>query len=411
MATDISWQPYLVVSPTRRTGDHAVPILEGELVTDWPIPTHTSYGSETTIVEHLKTSQFRYSNRPSLTAIQQSSPHLGVWVLSVLLAFKDGDRVIPTAPGWRHCKIWLPTDVSGDLVVSFYPDCLNECLEVRALAKSWLYGTEASVLNTDVKSIMMMMMTMMKWGTTWEFVNISSSAMFQCTDLHSGEMAQWLEHEFTERKVRGSNPTSASRLPLSRLGNLAVSHTSCFLRVAWRVGIERVFLHPVSRGFQEISGESLEINKTVAIGYSGARWLKWLEREFTDRKVRGSNPTPETRLPLTRLGHPGSIPALLLPPGSMAARHRKGVTRGRFFGYSVDISVTRVVRFQCCFLLLQEMAQWIEREFTNQKVRVLNPTSVSRLPLSRLGQPGDSSALVLPSGCMAARHRKDVTVE
>ncbi|KER27079.1 hypothetical protein T265_13858, partial [Opisthorchis viverrini] len=31
------------------------------------IPTHTSYGSETTIVEHLKTSQFRCSNRPSLT--------------------------------------------------------------------------------------------------------------------------------------------------------------------------------------------------------------------------------------------------------------------------------------------------------------------------------------------------------
>ncbi|KER29428.1 hypothetical protein T265_03993 [Opisthorchis viverrini] len=29
-----------------------------------------------------------------------------------------------------------------------------------------------------------------------------------------------------------------------------------------------------------------------------ARWSKWLEREFTDRKVRGSNPTSATRLPL-----------------------------------------------------------------------------------------------------------------
>ncbi|KER33680.1 hypothetical protein T265_00561 [Opisthorchis viverrini] len=43
---------------------------------------------------------------------------------------------------------------------------------------------------------------------------------------------------------------------------------------------------------------------------TGMRWLKWLEREFTDRKVRGSNPTPASRLPLSRLGQPGSIPAL-----------------------------------------------------------------------------------------------------
>ncbi|KER23072.1 hypothetical protein T265_08971 [Opisthorchis viverrini] len=29
-ATDIGWQPYFVVSPTRHSEDHAVPILEGE---------------------------------------------------------------------------------------------------------------------------------------------------------------------------------------------------------------------------------------------------------------------------------------------------------------------------------------------------------------------------------------------
>ncbi|KAG5445016.1 hypothetical protein CSKR_105028 [Clonorchis sinensis] len=57
----------------------------------------------------------------------------------------------------------------------------------------------------------------------------------------------------------------------------------------------------------------------------GARWLKWLEREFTDRKVRGSIPTSVSRLPLSRLGQPGSIPALVLPSGGMAARHRKVV--------------------------------------------------------------------------------------
>ncbi|KAG5445277.1 hypothetical protein CSKR_107331 [Clonorchis sinensis] len=61
------------------------------------------------------------------------------------------------------------------------------------------------------------------------------------------------------------------------------------------------------------------------------RWLKWLEREFTDRKVRGSNLTAASRIPLSRLRQLGSIPVLVLPSGGMAARHRKGVTAERLF--------------------------------------------------------------------------------
>ncbi|KAG5448124.1 hypothetical protein CSKR_106376 [Clonorchis sinensis] len=60
--------------------------------------------------------------------------------------------------------------------------------------------------------------------------------------------------------------------------------------------------------------------------FRSARWLNWLEREFTDREVRGSNPTSASRLPLSRLGQPGSIPALVPPLGGMAARHRKGAS-------------------------------------------------------------------------------------
>ncbi|KER31018.1 hypothetical protein T265_13070, partial [Opisthorchis viverrini] len=45
--------------------------------------------------------------------------------------------------------------------------------------------------------------------------------------------------------------------------------------------------------------------------------------------VRGSNPTSASRLHLSRPGQPGSISALVLPPGGMAARHRKGVTAER----------------------------------------------------------------------------------
>ncbi|KAG5447326.1 hypothetical protein CSKR_109843 [Clonorchis sinensis] len=57
-----------------------------------------------------------------------------------------------------------------------------------------------------------------------------------------------------------------------------------------------------------------------------ARWPRWLEHKFTDRKIRGSNLTSASRLLLSRLGQPGSIPALVLPTSGMAARHRKGVT-------------------------------------------------------------------------------------
>ncbi|KER25166.1 hypothetical protein T265_14263, partial [Opisthorchis viverrini] len=45
---------------------------------------------------------------------------------------------------------------------------------------------------------------------------------------------------------------------------------------------------------------------TVNLG-GGARWPKWLERGFTDRKARGSNPISASRLPLFRLGPLGTI--------------------------------------------------------------------------------------------------------
>ncbi|KAG5447554.1 hypothetical protein CSKR_101327 [Clonorchis sinensis] len=52
---------------------------------------------------------------------------------------------------------------------------------------------------------------------------------------------------------------------------------------------------------------------------------QWLRRELTDRKVRGTNPTSASRLPLSMLRQPG-IPALVLPSGGTTARLRKGFT-------------------------------------------------------------------------------------
>ncbi|KER20318.1 hypothetical protein T265_11100 [Opisthorchis viverrini] len=147
-----------------------------------------------------------------------------------------------------------------------------------------------------------------------------------------------------------------------------------------------------------------------------------------------------------RLGQPGSIPALVLPSGSMAARHRKGVTAERFFFISTECAATGRLMFQwldtskflvhdapiihpdfdvylpaksdsqClspvtstaskpvvpqCSIFSQawgEMAQLLERKFIDRKVRGLNTTSVCRLPLSTPGQFGNIPALLQPSG-------------
>ncbi|KAG5445636.1 hypothetical protein CSKR_104833 [Clonorchis sinensis] len=90
---------------------------------------------------------------------------------------------------------------------------------------------------------------------------------------------------------------------------------------------------------------------------------QWLERELTKRKFRDLNLTPASRLPLSRLGQPGSIPALMLP----------------------------------------SIAQWLRHKRADQKVCGPNSTSESQLLLSRLRQPGITSASDFSSNNMAVR--------
>ncbi|KER20822.1 hypothetical protein T265_15236, partial [Opisthorchis viverrini] len=96
-----------------------------------------------------------------------------------------------------------------------------------------------------------------------------------------GELAQWLQCKPTDRKVRGSNPTFASRLPPFRLGQ--------------RGSIPALVLHSAA----DRNSDRGEL-------------AQWLQCKPTDRKVRGSNPTFASRLPPFRLGQRGSIPALVL---------------------------------------------------------------------------------------------------
>ncbi|KAG5447150.1 hypothetical protein CSKR_107956 [Clonorchis sinensis] len=60
--------------------------------------------------------------------------------------------------------------------------------------------------------------------------------------------------------------------------------------------------------------------------------------------------------------------------------------------------------------LVLQMVQWLGHEITYRKVSGSNPTCALRLLLSRLEQP-DNIALIIPSGGLAARHRKGATVE
>ncbi|KAG5444808.1 hypothetical protein CSKR_105195 [Clonorchis sinensis] len=70
------------------------------------------------------------------------------------------------------------------------------------------------------------------------------------------------------------------------------------------------------------------VNETAAARTTARQCL---EREYTDWKICGSDPTSVSRLLPSRLGQLGSIPVLVLPSSGMAAKHRKGVKAERFF--------------------------------------------------------------------------------
>ncbi|KER26429.1 hypothetical protein T265_06344 [Opisthorchis viverrini] len=92
----------------------------------------------------------------------------------------------------------------------------------------------------------------------------------------------------------------------------------------------------------------------------------------------------------------------LLPPLRYLAAHNHT-------GNSVAVTTQLLLLFGKWLFGRSERVQWLEREFTDRKVRGLNPTSASRLFLSRLEQPGSVPALVLASGGISVRHRKCVT--
>ncbi|KER21077.1 hypothetical protein T265_10520 [Opisthorchis viverrini] len=183
------------------------------------------------------------------------------------------------------------------------------------------------------------------------------------------------------------------------------------------------------------------ITLTVESEDDRGEMAQWLEREFTDWKVRGSN---LTRLHLSRLEQPGSIPALVLSSGGMAARHRMWLgdhihtnmrdlyTHLRSSNYYVEVLTNPFTCFDArnygTLLLVDPEEEFLPQEVEKLFIDVTtlglslltfadwyNTSVINALRFfdtnTKLERPGIISALVLPLDNMVARRLKDVTAE
>ncbi|KAG5447015.1 hypothetical protein CSKR_110206 [Clonorchis sinensis] len=145
----------------------------------------------------------------------------------------------------------------------------------------------------------------------------------------AGELAQWLEHEITDRRVRGSDQTFACRLPLSmigRPGNIPAVELTGGVAVRHRNGAA------AERLFDNVCTVSVlcSLSKLTPYLKSRKRSIIFFNSSSSSLLAGIPDPTSASRFPLSVLGQPGSIPALVLPSGGMTARHRKGATDERF---------------------------------------------------------------------------------
>ncbi|GAA57182.1 hypothetical protein CLF_112296 [Clonorchis sinensis] len=172
------------------------------------------------------------------------------------------------------------------------------------------------------------------------------------------------------------------------LGNLAVSHPSCFLRVAWQLGTDRV----------------LQLNDTttdLVIHRDKLRELSVTIRElFSGSQVRSSG---GPILVLTGPSGCGKTVAVKVLLRATTLKDRKPVQIIEWNDDSLEADD---------FTQLEQFVSQVSR--FGPTIRDSDAPGQEDLPFAILleaGQPCSKSALVLPSGDMEARHRKSVAAE
>ncbi|KER27576.1 hypothetical protein T265_05394 [Opisthorchis viverrini] len=317
-ATDIGWQPYLVVSPTRHSEDHAVPILEGEFgqlsvyaTLSWAWKTALSSANDgsayVTLVPanaasgagHILQWKYPLHNRTGVTTKKRS-----FWprYQHDLVRLEIGANILRSAV---QTQLWH---------LNCY--CLGLCN--MALSQSSCFLRLARQLCTE------RVLQLNDYRSTTGKLVWLPVLMAYCGEplrrirVHS--KAQWLPYE-QKNYPEPTGKTKCHRCEKSE-NRLAVPPFRCLAAMPPE-GSTRAGILPKPR--QGKSRHRGRVRTTdVPKKKNGARWYKLLEREFTDRKVHGSNPTSVSRIPFSR--QPGSIPSLVLPSRGMTVRHRKGTT-------------------------------------------------------------------------------------
>ncbi|KAG5454358.1 hypothetical protein CSKR_113904 [Clonorchis sinensis] len=153
-----------------------------------------------------------------------------------------------------------------------------------------------------------------EWAPLTDIASCAES--FEELSVYSRTSRRLPEYSLTGKRVKENRPSRHDGGQADPLVVATLGKNQFFLKMG------------TIRNFLQLSG-TVSLKFGVCCVSETGETAQWLGREFTDRKVRGSNPTSASQLPLSTIGQPGSIQALVLPSGGIAARHRKGVAAER----------------------------------------------------------------------------------
>ncbi|KER32271.1 hypothetical protein T265_01696 [Opisthorchis viverrini] len=155
------------------------------------------------------------------------------------------------------------------------------------------------------------------------YVSVSVGICNYC-DRRGGWDAEAIEHPAALQRREGMSEIAHGRPPHVSVATIINISQYMYIRTALLTRLLEILRQPTA-GFCPSWGSSGRRIPRVFVQYTQ------LPGNITNDRfswVPGGSST-KPNLFANELGQPGSIPALVLPSGSMAAGHRKGVTTGR----------------------------------------------------------------------------------